>query len=109
MSDTLQRLCKWRAIFAGWQLGTRVKEDPEAQAVRDQRELTLLLRAELSALTALLIEKGIIGQEQFAAQIDREAELLMASLERRFPGARAQLDGMHLSREAFVWMRNFPP
>lgn len=33
--DWLQRLGKWRTVFASWQLGTRSKNDPEAQAVRD--------------------------------------------------------------------------
>lgn len=54
----LQKLCKWRSVFAGWQLGTRPDTDAECQAVRDHREVTMLMRAELSALTALLIEKG---------------------------------------------------
>jgi hypothetical protein len=31
----LQKLAKWRLIFAGWQLGTRLKGDPECDAVRD--------------------------------------------------------------------------
>ena len=31
----VQRLCKWSTLFAGWQLGTRRKEDPEAKAVKD--------------------------------------------------------------------------
>jgi hypothetical protein len=39
----LNRLCKWRAIFAGWQLGTRAKGDPESDAVRDHREVTILI------------------------------------------------------------------
>ena len=51
----LNRLCKWRAIFAGWQLGTRAKGDPESDAVRDHREVTILLRAEASAMTGLLL------------------------------------------------------
>lgn len=46
----LNKLAKWRSVFAGWQLGTRLKEDPECQAVKDHREVTILLRAEVSAL-----------------------------------------------------------
>ena len=48
LNQALNRLCKWRAHFAGWQLGTRAKDDPEAQAVRDHRELSMLMRVELS-------------------------------------------------------------
>lgn len=54
LEGILNKLCKWRTILAGWQLGTRPKEDPEAQAVRDQRELLLLLRCEVTALIDIL-------------------------------------------------------
>lgn len=36
--DWLNVVCKWRSLFAGWQLGTRPKGDPESDAVRDHRE-----------------------------------------------------------------------
>mgnify|MGYP001587156880 CR=1 FL=1 len=48
MDDVMQkinRLTKWRTLFTGWQLGTRAKGDPEGDAVRDHREVTILLRA----------------------------------------------------------------
>src|ERR1700676_5001430 len=96
-SQTLNRLCKWRAIFAGWQLGPRVNEDPEAQAVRDHREATLLLRVEVSALAVLLQEKGIITREEFQRQGDEEAEHLMRELEAIFPGAKATDEGMQIT------------
>jgi hypothetical protein len=110
MSDTLQRLCKWRQIFAGWQLGTRPIEDPEVQAVRDQREILLLLRAEVSALTVILLRRRTMTQAEFEAALDVEAEHLMRALEKRFPGARAELDGMHINTaEADPWLSKFPP
>jgi hypothetical protein len=52
--QALNRVAKWRGLFAGWQLGTRPKGDPECDAVRDHREITILLRVEASALTRLL-------------------------------------------------------
>ena len=61
-SRAMNRLAKWRSVFAGWQLGTRQIGDPESDAVRDHREVTLLLRAEQSALVLLLIEKGIFTE-----------------------------------------------
>ena len=44
MMRMFNRLCKWRTVLTGWQLGTRAKGDPEGDAVRDHREVTLLLR-----------------------------------------------------------------
>jgi hypothetical protein len=95
--DKLERLCKWRTVFAGWQLGTRPKGDPEADAVRDHREVTILLRAEVTALTGLLIRKGIFTAEEFGAAIGDEAELLNADYERRFPGITTSALGVHLN------------
>jgi len=79
MSETdrrLQILGKWRSLFAGWQLGTRSTTDPECQAVKDHREVTILLRAEVNALTGLLIEKGVFTGEEFDIQLGDEAKAL---------------------------------
>lgn len=89
-----QRLAKWRTLFAGWQLGTRAKGDPEGDAVRDHREVTILLRAEMNALLGLLVEKGVITFEEFAVALEREADLLSADYARRFPGIRAADHGL---------------
>lgn len=90
----LQRLTKWRAVFAGWQLGTRSDSDAEAKAVKDHREITILLRAEVSTLTGLLIEKGVFTAEELDAALGKEAELLSADYSRRFPGFVAEDYGM---------------
>lgn len=92
-----QRLAKWRMVFTGWQLGTRSQTDPEAQAVRDHREATILLRAEVNALTALLIDKGGITLEQFQAQLLTEVEELSRAYEKRFPGFKATDYGMKIN------------
>ena len=110
MSETLQRLGKWRQILTIWQLGTRLSDDPEAQAVRDQRELLLLLRAEVNALTVLMLRRRMMTQAEFEAAIDVEAKFLMHALEKRFPGAKAELDGMHVDiAAAQPWLSKFPP
>jgi hypothetical protein len=93
---TLNRLAKWRTVFAGRWLGTRTKSDPEAIAVRDFAEKYLILRVEVSALAALLVARGIITTDQFQNQIIRECDHLQASLERSFPGFKATDDGMHV-------------
>jgi hypothetical protein len=79
----LERLCKWRAHFAGWMLGTRLASDPEAQAVRDIFEKYLLLRVEVTALTKILLDNGLTTQEQLTAAMLLEAEELMKMLEAR--------------------------
>lgn len=92
----LNRVMKWRGVFAGWQLGTRTSGDPESQAVRDQRELLMLVRIELNALTACLIESGAITSRSFTEQVIVEAELLDKAYEDRFPGMRSTDAGMEL-------------
>lgn len=114
MADQQQRtmkalnvLAKWRVLFTGWQLGTRPKGDPEGDAVRDHREVTILLRAEMSALTGLLVEKEIITQDEWLAALEREATVLNADYERRFPGVTASLDGLTLDKRTLPWMKGW--
>jgi hypothetical protein len=117
MADTQQErtwralniLTKWRTIFAGWQLGTRPKGDPECDAVRDHRELTILLRAEVTAFTALLREKGVFTEDELLAALQREAELLNKDYERRFPGVTASMDGLTIDKRVLPWMKGWKP
>lgn len=97
MSNALNRLCKWRVLLTGWQLGTREKGDPEGDAVRDHREATLIHRAELSALTTLLIQKGVFTAEEFHAQLEKDADLCSERLSARFPGIRATDVGLEFN------------
>lgn len=106
--ENLNRLCKWRAILTGWQLGTRKRGDSEADAVRDHREVTLILRAELNAFTQLLIRKGVFTEHEFESQVETEAQFLQEALERKFPGAKATDSGMTLDKRAEEWMKDFP-
>lgn len=108
----LNRVAKWRTLFAGWQLGTRAKGDPESDAVRDHRELSILLRVENSALVALLIEKGVFTLDEWAAQLVVEAEALNETYERQFPGVTAREDGLTLDPSRIVtegWMAGWKP
>lgn len=95
----LDRLTKWRGFLAGWQLGTRADSDPECQAVRDHREATLILRAEVTALTSLLIDKGVFTLVEFTDRLDREANYYNNLLAQRFPGVIATDDGLQLDLE----------
>lgn len=105
----LNKLTKWRTIFAGWQLGTRTKEDPECQAVRDHREVTILLRAEVNALTAALVESGALNIERFSEQLEVEAARLDADYESKFPGVRTTQEGCVITPEASEWMSKWRP
>jgi hypothetical protein len=105
----LNRLVKWRSILTGWQLGTREKGDPTSDAVRDHREVTLLLRAEVNALAMLMLEKSVFSGEEWDRQLVIEAKHLEEALEKQFPGARASDDGMHIdTARATPWMSKFP-
>ena len=108
--EAIQRVCKWRAVFAGWQLGTRAASDPESQAVRDHREVTILLRAETNALTQLLVKKGVFTAEDFTRQVAEECEHLNKAYERKFPGITADLTGTQYKLpEAAETMKGWRP
>lgn len=96
MISALNRLCRWRTVLAGWQLGTRLASDPECAAVRDQRELLLLLRVDVNALTQLLIAKGVFTTIELEEQSTLEAALLERCLEDRFPGYTATASGISI-------------
>jgi hypothetical protein len=105
----LNILTKWRTLFTGWQLGTRAKGDPEGDAVRDHRELTILLRAEVTAFTALLREKGVFTDEEWLAALEREAQALCRDYETRFPGVTATEAGLTIDKRALAWMKGWKP
>lgn len=107
--DWLNRLAKWRNVLAGWQLGTRVKGDPEGDAVREHREATLLLRAELNALVNLLIDKGNFTEEEFRAYSHASAETQCSVLEERFPGFRAVDNGIEADARIEQTMKGWKP
>ena len=106
---TLNRLAKWRKIFVSWQLGTRSDTDPEAKALADHREVTILLRAEMNALTRLMLEKKVFTETELMQTVESEAEFLMRAFEKIFPGAEATDGGMIIDlRKAQEWMSKFP-
>lgn len=100
---------KWRTLFTGWQLGTRVKGDPEGDAVRDHREVSILLRVESSALIRVLLERGIITHDEWMAALEAEALELDKLYQRRFPGVRASQDGLVMDARVADWMAGWKP
>jgi hypothetical protein len=108
---SLNRLAKWRAVFAGWQLGTRPRGDGESEAVRDHREVTMLLRAEVNALTRILLDQKVVDQDTLTRVVGEEAEYLSRAYEDKFPGATAVDDGVSFTPEFAETARRmgFPP
>lgn len=99
LDAAIQKLAKWRSVFAGWQLGTRLDSDQECKAVKDHREVTILLRAEVNALTSVLIEKGVVTEAEWGAYLEREVTLLDKSYEQRFPGIESTEHGIAMDVE----------
>lgn len=110
LSDVQNRVAKWRSVLTGWQLGTRPDTDPECQAVRDHREATMMLRAEVSALTALLVASTDVSLDDYKRQLIVELEALDKMYEARFPGFKAMGYGMSIDpRIAVETQRGWKP
>lgn len=111
LDAALQKFTKWRAVFAGWQLGTMGIENEVCRAVRDHREVTMLLRAEGNALLALLVKKGVFTVEEWQEQLIEEAQHLDKAYEHKFPGFRSAPNGIviHSPQIAADTMRNWKP
>lgn len=108
----LQKVTKWRKVFASWQLGTRVKSDGELQAVVDHREVTILLRLEVNALLDLFLRKGLLTEEEANAAFERAAKQLDKDYEGKFPGFKSSATGVHMKMpQAMETMTRlgFPP
>jgi hypothetical protein len=96
MNRALNTVAKWRSWFAGWQLGTRSDTDPECNAVRNHREATIIQRVEITAITGLLLKKGIITEAELMVAFKEEAEALNESFARSYPGVRAVEYGLDM-------------
>ena len=105
----LNRVAKWRTMYAGWQLGTRLKGDPECDAVRDAAEARILLRVEVSALARLLVDAGVFTEEQWNDQLAVEADALNAMLAKKWPGVTATDFGLTFTAEAAESMKGWRP
>lgn len=106
----MQKLARWRTVFASWQLGTRSDTDAECKAIKHHREATIMLRAEVNALTFLLIEKKVISDEEYDAALLGAVERLDADYAAFFPGFKSTDAGMtvtpHIAKDT---MAGWPP
>lgn len=110
MSVMLNRLCKFRMILAGQHVGTKTASDIETRAFRDLYDKLLIMRAEHSALTALLMEKGLITADEFAHQVSDEAAWLISQYQQKYPGVTATDQGLTINRDKVSsWLKDFRP
>jgi len=112
MLAALDQLAKWRRFFTSWQTGTRPADDGEAAAIRHHRELSILLRCEMSALAGLLLRKGVFTETEWRDALEAEAKQLDADYAAAYPGWSSAPNGMTMKLpEAAETMRrlHFPP
>lgn len=108
----MNRVARWRSWFAAWQLGTRSDTDGECRAVKEHREATILLRAELNALLALLVAKGVFTEQEFYEASIAAANALDKNFSTAYPGVTATEYGLSYNMEliaATMKRLNFPP
>jgi len=65
-----------------------MRGDPESDAVRHHIEVTILMRAEITALTKILLDKKVCSIEDLQQAFIVEMERLDSAYERKFPGMR---------------------
>jgi hypothetical protein len=109
----LNKLCKWRNVFTGWHLGSLPKNAPGVPTMRDLQDFRLIARAELNAITAMLVAKGICTSDELRESLAAEALAFDAKLEAIFPGYRATDDGIEIFDTRLAQETNarlsFPP
>lgn len=93
MVEAAEKLAKWRGVYASWKLGTQPQDAPGVRYTRDLHEKLLLLRAEVSALTHLVVEAGIT-EERLHEVMLREYTELDRIHEQKFPGFRSLPNGI---------------
>lgn len=107
LEKALNRLAKWRRMFALWHFaGQDLKGHPSYDAMTDLREVVIIMRAELSAMTQLMVKKGVFTQAEWDAQMAVECVHLQVAYEKLFPGIKAYDMGLEFKNpEALQTMR----
>lgn len=100
--DALQRVVRWHTVLAGRVLGSRAEDDPQCKGYRDIFDKMILLRVEMTAMTGLLLEKGIFTMDEFMEKCRTEAEELDKMYEKQFPGVQTHLNGIVIDPQVFV-------
>lgn len=107
LREAQEKLGKWRGLYAGWWFGTRPNSDPQAGAARDNFDRTIMLRCEVTALTRILLEKGLATQEDLQRAVLEEVQEMDRMLERSWPGFHTSQTGLEMDLlKAAETMRN---
>lgn len=93
-NEAMNRLCKWRSILVGWMIGSKGGDEPGVQGFRDLVDRTMILRPEVTALTALLLKKGVFTQQEYEFQIVEECAHQQRLFEDLFKGMHAENFGV---------------
>lgn len=102
----LNKLTKWRNFFAIWQTANKEPDEAEHKAIKDHREVTMLLRVEVTTLARMMVEKGVCTTDEFAEMMIIEAKHLERSFETAYPGYFAEEFGLSINNpEAAETMR----
>lgn len=100
--DAMQRVVRWHTVLTGRVLGSRLEDDPQCKGYRDIFDKMILLRVEVTALTGLLLDKGIFTLDEFMEKCRTEAEELDKAYQLSFPGVRTILNGIVIEPSVFV-------
>lgn len=92
--NALNKLAKWRTVFAGRFFGSIPADYVPGKAYRDDVEARLLLRVEVNALCRLLIEKKVFTDAEWQQMLHDEALTLDMLLEKKFPGFKTDQNGV---------------
>lgn len=87
--ESANRLTKWRRHFALWQLGSSREGTQEFKAVSHHRELSMIMRAELNALTKIVLEAKLVTSEEMLKTFEEEFDLLSEDYAKAYPGITA--------------------
>ena len=106
---SMNRVAKWRNILAGRIWGTQPKS-PQTKGRTDIFEKLIILRAEVSALNALLVQKGTYTTEEYMEQIIEECDFIDMSYAQQFPGIRSTENGIEIydTEKAVETMKGWP-
>jgi hypothetical protein len=94
LEQAINRLNHWGMLLTGRIVGTLRSEDPRSKGYRDLFQKFLILRAETTALSNLLIAKRVFTMDEFTRQLTIEVTELDRAYEKSFPGVRSGDDGL---------------
>lgn len=93
----LNKVGKWRSILVGRILGTKPADDPPTMGMRDLMDKMVILRVEVSTVTRLLIEKGLVTPDDWFRVMGEEAEALDKMYEAEWPGIHTTDQGVTIT------------